>query len=44
LFAPGIEATRGAAFASPMPGTEQASVIAGVRITVGALRIGHTHL
>ena len=44
LFALGIEATRGAAFASPMPGAEQASAIAGVSITVGAMRIGHIHL
>lgn len=44
LITLGIEATLGAALSSPTPDTEEASVVAGVNVTVGAMHIGPFHL
>lgn len=44
LITLGVEATLGAALSSPTPDTEEASVVAGVSVTVGAMRIAPFHL
>lgn len=44
LLTLGIEATLGAAATSLEPGGEEPSVVAGVGVTVGAMRIGPFHL
>jgi len=44
LITLGIEATLGAALSSPTPDTEEASVVAGLSVTVGAMRIAPFHL
>ena len=44
LLTLGIEATLGAAITSLTPDTDESSVVAGVSVTVGAMRIGPFHL
>lgn len=44
LITLGVEATLGAALSSPTPDTEEASVVAGLSVTVGAMCIAPFHL